>query len=220
MFNFWQKKPKEGSEAQKPQVAFEPQPVTEEPPAQELAEPIIEESKPEPTTKPATPVRKLIYNIGELDKVKKQMLIEFFGQYKTINEINETFRSLYNISLSGRQLIHFKERNAKEISQARNNYLAEARDIPIAIEKVRLERDELLYQLSQTLKDNKDKIHYGLSCIKEAREEAKGQNTSFTFNQYNQTNILSDPELLQKVREAEERVVMLSQKEKEVYVPE
>jgi hypothetical protein len=150
---------------------------------------------------------------------KKTFVINMLAQFKTAKETAQLLHEVHGILVSDKTIGAFKQRNELEIATARQRYLSKIDDVPIASEKVRLERDESLYQLSQTLDDPKDKVTTGLQCLQEAREETKGG--SVTFNQYNQQNVFTDAELLHKIKETEERVVLLSKQEKDgVYAVE
>ena len=93
-----------------------------------------------------------------------------------------------------------------EVDEQKEKMLAASAEVPIAMERVRLERDEALYQLSQKLSGDKDKITHGLAVLREAREESKNavQPNIFQFNQF---NTLSDEELLAKKKQIERKIL-------------
>lgn len=108
------------------------------------------------------------------------------------------------------------------VLEERKRYLADFGNVPIANKKIRLERDENLYQVSQRLADDKDKITLGLSCMKEARAEMEEKKDSIQFNQFNQYNQITDEELIRKKKEIEEkinnRIIDLKRKEQDAEI--
>ena len=88
-----------------------------------------------------------------------------------------------------------------------------AMEVPIANEKVRLQRMEDLYHISSTILMKKDKISTGLDCLREARQEVKGDTASTqNYLQLNQFNELTNEQLMDKKRELEQKFIDLSKK--------
>lgn len=94
-----------------------------------------------------------------------------------------------------------------EIEEMKGKFLVSSAEVPIAMEKNRLERDEALYQLSQELTGKKDKIYAGLAVLKEAREETKGSQVQPNLFQFNQFNSMTDEELLAKKKQLEKKIL-------------
>ena len=117
------------------------------------------------------------------------------------------------------QLIrYYKETRGPIIEEMRNKVLDKALKVPIANETVRLQRTEALYQVSTTILDKKDMVDTSLKCLKEARDEVKGEGSSSqTYLQFNQYNELSDEELLFKKKELENKIIELNKKGEKVY---
>jgi len=136
------------------------------------------------------------------------------AQYKTSREIVDLLKQHFKVSIDHSNICKLVKRKEHQdtIDKYREKFLNQGLDVPIAIEKVRLDRAETLYQLSQTLKSDRDKINDGLRCLKEAREEMKGAAQHINFNQYNQYNQMSDRELQAKLHQIEKDIVDMTKK--------
>ena len=138
---------------------------------------------------------------------RNYFICNLFAQYKTAPEVQKLLKEVYGVDLVVQSLLAIKNNNLKFIERHRAKYLNELMDVPIAQEKIRLERDEELYNLALTIVDKKDKISTALTCLKEAREETKRVDHSQSFIQFNQFNQLTDEELLDKKRRLEEKIL-------------
>ena len=88
-----------------------------------------------------------------------------------------------------------------------------AMEVPIANEKVRLQRIEDLYHISTTILEKKDKVVTALDCLREARQEIKGDTASTqNYLQLNQFNELTNEQLLEKKRELELKFIELNKR--------
>ncbi len=145
--------------------------------------------------------------------------ISLLAQRKTLKEVQDELKKNQNINVSIMALSRLYAENKDLIDQEEQKIMAVQCGAPIGIEKVRLERDEALYQLSQQLppKDIRGKVSLGLACLKEAREETKGSGNSGNTYQFNQFNELSNKELLDKIRKVKLEIVELEKREGEVY---
>ena len=96
----------------------------------------------------------------------------------------------------------------------REKIVAGAMGVPIADEKIRLERTEKLYHVAATILNKKDMVDTSLRCLKEAREEVKGESSLKEMHlQLNQFNQLTDAELIRKKKDLESKIVELSRKD-------
>lgn len=134
-------------------------------------------------------------------------ICNLFAQYKTATEIRVLLKEVHNFDMTAQTINKIRDRNLKLIETQRTKYLNDLMSVPIAQEKIRLERDEELYKLSLTIENKKDRIASALTCIKEAREETKKSDHSSNFIQFNQFNTLTDDELLEKKRRLEEKIL-------------
>lgn len=129
------------------------------------------------------------------------------AQYKTATEIQELLKEVHSSSMTSQTINKITNRNLKTVEKLREKYLADLMTVPIAQEKIRLERDEELYKLALTIENRKDRINAALTCIKEAREETKKSDHNQNFIQFNQFNTLTDEELLEKKRRLEDKIL-------------
>jgi hypothetical protein len=134
-------------------------------------------------------------------------ICNLFAQYKTPTEIQALLKEVHNVTMTTQTINKIKNRSLKVIETQRTKYLNDLMSVPIAQEKIRLERDEELYKLSLTIANSKDKIATALNCLKEAREETKKSDHNQNFIQFNQFNSLTDDELLEKKRRLEEKIL-------------
>jgi hypothetical protein len=142
-----------------------------------------------------------------MQQERKIFICNLLAQYKTAPEIQTLLKEIHKVDMGKNTIYKIKEDNGKFIEQQRAKYLANLSDVPIAQEKVRLERDEELYLLSLGIKNPKDRVSTALSCLKEAREETKKVEYQNNFIQFNQFNTLTDDELLEKKRRIEEKII-------------
>jgi len=114
---------------------------------------------------------------------------------------------------------YYKHTREPIIEELRDKFISKAMNIPIANERVRLKRTEDLYNASSNLVARDDDrlvlsaVEVSLKCLKEAREEVKGEGSS-TQNilQFNQYNELTDEQLMDKKKELEDKFLELSKK--------
>ena|SRR3990167_8489845 len=134
-----------------------------------------------------------------------------FAQEKSGSEIRKMLQDIHGVKVSLPTIQKLSKERESEIEHIRTNMFKDSlkRNIPIASESVRLEREEALYQLSQNLRIKTQKITYGLQCLREAREETKAKeapaavSTNIQFNQFNQ---LTDAELIEKKKRLEKKI--------------
>lgn len=138
---------------------------------------------------------------------RNYFICNLFAQYKQGSEVQKLVKEVHKVDLSLPSLWHIKSKHVKLIERLRAKYLNDLIDVPIAQEKVRLERDEELYNLALTIQNPKDRIPAALTCLKEAREETKKVEHGQSFIQFNQFNQLTDEELLDKKRKLEEKIL-------------
>jgi hypothetical protein len=154
-------------------------------------------------TNPQT--RRLTIKRGHVPAEIKRYVINLLAQEKGYKTIVKMVKDTHQHDISLGAVINIYKRSTGEIEQQKNTFLTASADVPIALERVRLERDEALYQLSQKVSGTRDKIVLGLNCLKEAREESKNAvQPNIVFNQFNN---LSDAELLAKKKKLEARIL-------------
>lgn len=148
----------------------------------------------------------------------KTFVANLIAQYKTAPDIKKLALEIHKVSLTSTDIYAFKSANSGLIEKLREKFLEKTSDIPIAQERIRLEREEELYQLSQKVEKKESKVILGLSCLREAREETKVRSPSeISFNQYNEFRELSDQDLMLKLQEIRRQVTELVKKEGDVY---
>ncbi len=145
---------------------------------------------------------------NKLDE-RNYFICNLFSQYKSGKEVKRLLKEVHKVDLTLDSLWQIKGKHLKLIERLRAKYLNDLIDVPIAQEKIRLERDEELYNLALTIENPKDRIPVALTCLKEAREETKKVEHSQSFIQFNQFNQLTDEELLEKKRRLEEKIINL-----------
>jgi DNA-binding helix-hairpin-helix protein with protein kinase domain len=138
---------------------------------------------------------------------RNYFICNLIAQYKTAPEVQTLLKEVYGVDLSTTSIGIIKRDNLKFVEKRRAKYLSEIQDVPISQERIRLERDEELYNLALTIADKKDKINTALTCLKEAREETKKVEHNNNFIQFNQFNQLTDEELIEKKRRLEDKIL-------------
>lgn len=143
-------------------------------------------------------------------------ICNLLAQYKKPKEIISLIEEEHNLKVSSSSISQYKKENKELIEKLRTNFLSTINDVPIAQKRIRLERTDELYAVSQELKGG-EKVNLSLKCLKEAREEVEGAGSSnITFQQFNQYNKLSDDELQEKLKEVEEKIMKTNAIEQEV----
>ena len=164
--------------------------------------------------------RKVRYDQDEIKGERELFIIEQFAQLKGSTEVSELYNAKFpdarRISPGGMR--YYKETRAPIIEQMRDKFISKSMNIPIANERVRLKRTEDLYNAASNIVAKDDKrvlnaVDISLKCLREAREEVKGEGGS-TQNilQFNQYNELTDEQLLDKQKELEHKFLELSKK--------
>ena len=139
---------------------------------------------------------------------KKFFICNLLAQYKTAPEIQTLVKDVHSDEVSRNSIYSLKKAHPQLIEKLRTKYLSDLTSVPIAQEKVRLERDEILYQLSLTIENESDRVDAALHCLKEAREETKSSTqTQNNYIQFNQFNSLTDEELLEKKHQLEAKII-------------
>lgn len=165
------------------------------------------------------------YDQDEIKDEKELFIIEQFAQlkgYKAVSELyNSRFPDAKRITPQG--MMYYKRTRAPLINEARDRFITKSMNIPIANERIRLKRTEDLYNAAANVVAQKDEqilnaVEVSLKCIKEAREEVKGEiGSTQTFLQFNQYNELTDEQLLDKQKELEQKFIELSKKGENSY---
>lgn len=160
------------------------------------------------------------YDQDEIRDERELFILTQFSQLKTCREVaelhNTKFPNLKKVSPEGMK--YYKQSRAAIIEEMRDKFIDKAMNIPIANERVRLKRTEDLYTAASNVVAKDDNrilsaVEVSLKCLKEAREEIKGESGSVqNFLQFNQYNELTDEQLLDKKRELENNFLELSKK--------
>ena len=146
---------------------------------------------------------------------KELFICEQLAQLKTPNEIIGLWqkKNPTDGKLSAQLIYYYKKTYTAQIEDMRDKIMEKSLEVPIANEKIRLQRTENLYQVSASILHKKDRVDTSLKCLKEAREECKGEaGASQSYLQFNQYNELSDTELLEKKKEIERKFLELTRK--------
>ena len=151
---------------------------------------------------------------------KKEVFIcEQLMKLKTHREISEGWAKLNpdDKPLTKQAINYYIVTRKNKVEDLRNKLIEKtvekAMEVPIANEKVRLQRMEDLYHISTTILQKKDKVAVALNCLREARQEVKGDITSTqNYLQLNQFNELTNEQLLEKKRELEQKFIELSKR--------
>ena len=152
---------------------------------------------------------------SEIKNERELFIIQEFAQLKSVPQVTEACNKKFtNLKpLSVYTINYYKRTRAPVIAQLRDEIINKAMEVPIANEKTRLQRTEKLYQVATTILAKKDRVETSLHCLKEAREEVKGESGSTqNFLQFNQYNEFTNEELMEKKRELERKFIELSKK--------
>ena len=165
--------------------------------------------------------RKRKYDQDEIKDSKELFILEQFAQLKSPREVAELYSVKFPNAkkLVAQTMRYYKETRMPIIEQLRDKFISKTMNVPIANEKIRLKRTEDLYNASANLVARDDDrvvlsaVEVSLKCLKEAREEVKGEGGSAqNFIQLNQYNELTNDELMDKKRELEQKFIELSKK--------
>lgn len=161
------------------------------------------------------------YNQGDIRDEKELFLIECLAQYKSPQEVADLYNTKFPDvkRISKESIKYYKRTRAPVIEQLREKFIARTMHIPIADEKVRLKRTEDLYNAAANVVARKDRsvlsaVETSLKCLKEAREEIKGESSSGgnTFLQLNQYNELSNEQLIEEKNRLEKKFIELKRR--------
>ena len=155
----------------------------------------------------------------KLNPKKEAYICEQLVKLKTHREISEGWAKLNpeDKPLTNQAINYYIVTRKSKVEDLRNKLIEKtverAMEVPIANEKIRLQRMEDLYHISNTILQKKDKVTSALNCLKEARQEIKGDTASTqNYLQLNQFNELTNEQLLEKKRELEHKFIELSKK--------
>ena len=155
----------------------------------------------------------------KLNPKKELYICEQLVKLKTYREISEGWAKLNpeDKPLTNQAINYYIVTRRNKIEDLRNKLIEKtverAMEVPIANEKVRLQRMEDLYHISTTILLKKDKVAAALSCLKDARTEVKGDTTpTQNYLQLNQFNELTNEQLMEKKRELEQKFIELSKR--------
>ena len=152
--------------------------------------------------------------------IKKETFIcEHIAQMKPYSEIVEDWAKENPVEKPiTKQAVYYFVKTRNHIIEDTRQKILEKRiekaiEVPIANEKIRLQRMEHLYNTASGIRNTKDMVGTSLDCLKEARQEVKGDSGSTqNFLQLNQFNELTDMQLLEKKKELEEKFIELSKR--------
>jgi len=139
---------------------------------------------------------------------KEKFILERLAQGMKPKEIIDGYNALKRgDTISSRVVNYYRTRRSELISRMRDTVVMNSMDIPIANERVRLQRAEELYSQAQGIMGVKDKVETSLKCLDFAREETQTdtpQNLNVQFNQFNE---LTNEQLLEKKKELERKIL-------------
>lgn len=162
-------------------------------------------------------------NLTGINDEKEFFILEKLSEGKTCTEVSRLYHAKFpdDRVISPQGIRYYKETREDVIEEIRLKVINKMMHIPIANEKVRLKRMEDLYQAASNVVATDDEkrlnaIGVSLSCLREAREEVKGNKESpaIIFNQYNE---LTPEGLLDKKKELERKFIELSKKGDDTY---
>lgn len=163
------------------------------------------------TTKPKS-------SVGRKSKIQgmaKVYLIDQLAKDKPLVNIQKDLKTLYNIDIAYVNLHSYKKKLKFMIEDRKTDIIQKTLDeIPIANQTVRLDREETLYNISQNIQGqkDKDKIIYGISVLREARQETEQLEPVTANIQFNQFNQLTDEQLLKTKKDLEMKILELSKR--------
>ena len=165
-------------------------------------------------------IKKRKYNREGIRNKKQLFVCEQLAQLKTPQEIIGLWekQNSDDTRISPQLIYYFKRTYASQIEDMRDKIMEKSLEVPIANEKVRLQRTEGLYHIATSILNKKDMIDSSLKCLKEARDECKGEvGTTQAYLQFNQYNELSDADLIAKKKELEQKFLELTKKGVDTY---
>ena len=150
----------------------------------------------------------------KLTQEEETKICDLFGHFKTASQIQRILKEENGITISKNSLYYISNRpkNKQVIAKCRDVYQIAPIEVPLATKRGRMERIQELDELTEGL-PSKDKIQYGLRCVKESRDEMEGSPVSLHLAQYNQYNLLSNDELIDKKEELKKKIIALVKRE-------
>ena len=138
---------------------------------------------------------------------QKILICNLLAQYKKPRQIMSILKDEHELNVKTKTITKFKNSEQELIGKLRDRFLATVAEVPIAQKRIRLERAENLYEISQEL-EGKDRVDSGVKVLATAREEVEGKGSSqITLQQFNQYNQLTDEELQDKIKDIESKIM-------------
>lgn len=160
---------------------------------------------PEPEEKKRIPLRR-----GDI----KTFVCNLLAQYKKPREVVELVKKHFDEDISSTSVYAYYKLNKQKVDKYRSNFVNSIQEVPISHKRIRLEREDELYEEAGNISEVGRKIDIRLKCLANAREEVEGGKTgNVTFAQINQYNNYTDEELLNKKKEIEENISRLGGKQ-------
>ena len=153
------------------------------------------------------PKQKSFYEIGDMRSMKEFFICTSLARLKKPREIQEDYLKQYGKDISGQVIQHYQKTRREVIDKLKDRFLNSSLEVPIANERIRLERTEDLYRESQKIMSKEVKVEKGIMCLKEAREEMKGVKGDINM-QFNQFNSMTDEQLLERKKELERKILL------------
>lgn len=164
------------------------------------------------------------YDPCSMTSEKEMFIVQQLAKLKGPSEIVRLYNAKYprNKPINIQTVHYFKKTRLPAVDNLKEKFLEKKLEIPIASEAVRLKRTEDLYNAAAEVVGEKDirvlqAIGVSLNCLKEAREELKGEGSTQNYVQFNQYNELSDEQLMDKQKELEKKFLDLDKKGEQKY---
>ena len=138
---------------------------------------------------------------------QKILICNLLAQYKKPRQIMSILKDEHELDVKTKTITKFQVNEKELIGRLRDRFLSTVAEVPIAQKRIRLERAENLYEISQEL-EGKDRVDSGVKVLATAREEVEGKGSSqITLQQFNQYNQLTDEELQDKIKDIESKIM-------------
>lgn len=105
----------------------------------------------------------------KLTQEARDFAINCLAQWETYNGTVQAIQREHNITISLSAIAQLAQRNAEKIKEAREEYLADFQDTPLAYSKMRLREYVEIYEAAK--KETPQNMHYMTKALEGIREE-------------------------------------------------
>lgn len=147
-----------------------------------------------------------VERIEDLKTPKEKFIVEQLAQMVEPKDIIRKYAEAGMGRIDDAAVAYYRRTRGEVVRQLREKIMEASMDVPIANERIRLQRAEILYNQAQNITGLRDKVNTSLSVLDFAREETKESvpaNVNMQFNQFNQ---LTNEQLIQKKIELERKI--------------